>query len=318
MRVYQRKHKRVKPFMQITKNRLLLFVAATMFAATTNAQAQHSAQAKIVGTLSDARLAESSGVAASRGFAGFVWTHNDSGDVARVFLLNARGQTALVVNLSGAVAIDYEDVAVAGIGDKAWVYIGDIGDNNARRNAIMVYRFAESQVARSALSSTRLDARAPQIAVAPQKMTLRYPDGAHDAETLMATPDGSLIVVTKTRDTSTIFKTPRPFAADATQTLVQVGQFRFGAEGWPTRLTSGGDLSSDGKCVVIRTYSAAYEWILPHGANAWRDVWKRAPRIWSLPVQQQGEAICYALDNRSWFLSSEGKSSSLWRVWPGK
>ncbi|HVF85276.1 MAG TPA: hypothetical protein VM821_04795, partial [Abditibacteriaceae bacterium] len=181
-----------------------------------------------------------------------------------------------------------------------------------------IYRFSESQVARSALSSTRLNSQAPQIDIAPQRMMLRYPDGAHDAETLMATPDGSLIIVTKTRDVSTIFKTPRPFAADTTQTLVQVGQFRFGAEGWPTRLTSGGDLSADGKRIVIRTYSAAYEWILPRGANAWRDVWKQKPRVRSLPAQQQGEAICYALDSRSWLLSSEGKNSLLWRIWPGE
>lgn len=304
--------------MQTNKSRLSAFAAAITFAAATAtcAQTQVLAQSKIVGALSDARIAESSGVAASRRFPGFIWTHNDSGDVARVFLLNARGQTAAVVNLSGANARDYEDIAVAGNGDKAQVYVGDIGDNKSRRDTLTVYRFAESQVARDALSSTRLNAQASQIAVVPQTMTLRYPDGAHDAETLIATLDGSLVIVTKTREVSTIFKTPHPFSANSTQTLVQIGQFRFGAEGWPTRLTTGGDLSADGKRVVIRTYSSAYEWTLPLGATAWRDVWKSSPRIYSLPVQQQGEGICYALDNRSWFLSSEGAKSPLWQVWP--
>lgn len=312
------KRHRVKQFMSIFKNCLLAFVVATMFAATTNAQAQVLARSKVVGTLSDERVTESSGIAASRRFAGFLWTHNDSGDAARVFLLNARGQTAMVVNLSGAGAIDPEDMAIAGSGDKAQVYVGDIGDNSSRRDAITILRFSESQIARGALSSTRSDAQAPQISVTPQKTTLRYPDGAHDAETLMATPDGSLIIVTKALGVSTVFKTPRPFAANSTQTLVQIGQFRFGAEGFPTRLTSGGDLSADGKRVVIRTYSAAYEWTLPRGANAWRDVWKTKPRIWSLPPQQQGEAICYAPDGRSWFLSSEGNRAPLLQAWPGE
>ncbi len=274
------------------------------------------AQSKIVGTLSDTRLTESSGVAASRRFPGFLWTHNDSGDTPRIFLLNPQGQTVLVVNFDGATAIDYEDIDVAGKGDGAQVYVGDIGDNNSKRNSIAVYRFAESSLPKNLISSTRTDVNAPQITLTPQKMTLRYPDGAHDAETLIANANGSLIIVTKTLGVSTIFQTPQEFAANATQTLVPVAHFQFGGVGYFTRLATGGDLSPDEKRFVIRTYSAAYEWTLPKGENTWRNVWKSAPRVWSLPTQPQGEGIGYALDGRSWFLTSEGKSSALWQVWP--
>ena len=275
--------------------------------------------AKIVGTLSDARLDESSGLAASRRFAGMLWTHNDSGDSARVFLLNARGQTVLVVNFNGANARDYEDIAVAGKGKNAQVYVGDIGDNKSKRDSIDIYRFAESAispnaVSPNAISSTRTNERAPQVDLTPQKMTLRYPDGAHDAETLIATADGFLIIVTKTSGVATIFKTPRPFSANATQTLVEVGRKQFGGIGVFTRLATGGDLSSDEKRVVVRTYSASYEWTLPTGKNKWREVWNQSPRVSALPVQPQGEGICYALDNRSWFLSSEEKNSALWQM----
>lgn len=306
------------------------------------------AQSKVVGKLSDARLDESSGLAASRRFAGFLWTHNDSGDKPRVFLLNAKGQTVFVVSFDKAQAHDYEDSAVAGKGDAAQVYVGDIGDNKSRRDDIQVYRFAENVLpksvvdsnktssaihsqtpnrngsieAKSATSSTRSDlqtaADAPQTTLTPQKMTLRYPDGAHDAETLMATADGFLIVVTKTVGVSQIFKTARPFAPDTTQTLVEVGRFQFGARGIFTRLTTGGDLSADEKQLVVRTYSAAYQWSLPSGKNAWRDVWKRAPEVWSLPSQPQGESICWALDGRSWFIGSEKENSQLWQIVPQK
>ena len=282
----------------------------------TAAQAQTSDTSKVVGTLSDARLTESSGVAASRRFAGMLWTHNDSGDSSRVFLLNAQGQTVLVVNFQGAQAIDLEDSAVAGKGASAQVYVGDIGDNKEKRDSVEIYRFAESAVSPSAISSTRIDANAPQISLTPQKMTLRYPDGAHDAETLIATAAGFLIVATKTRGVSTIFKTAHPFEANTTQTLVAVARFQFGGSGLFTRLTTGGDLSADEKRVVIRTYSAAYEWVLPQTKNAWREVWKTTPRITVLPVQPQGESICYALDGRSWFLSSEGTGSALWQMRP--
>lgn len=308
-------------------------------------------EVKIVGVISDKRIAESSGLAASRRFAGSWWTHNDSGDTARVFLLDSRGKTRLVVNLSGAQAVDCEDIAVVGSQQNAQLYLGDIGDNNSKRDSIEIYRFAEAQIpqdvfapktpssnlnaaaqkatAQKAISSTRLNA-APEIALKPQKMTLRYTDGAHNAETLIALPDGTLVIVTKTTGISQIWKTARPFATDTTQTLVKMGEFAFGAEGRFTRLTTGGDLSSDGKRVLIRTYSAAYEWTLPVKKNAmaqnvntknvsktaWRDVWKSAPRVWSLPMQPQGEAIAYALDGKSWFLSSEGADSQLMQVRP--
>ncbi len=270
--------------------------------------------AKIVGTLSDARLLESSGLAASRRFPNFFWTHNDSGDSPRLFLLNARGQTVLVVHLKGANAVDWEDIAVAGSKENAQVYIGDIGDNKSRRASIVVYRFAEAQVPLNAISSTRTDADAPEIEVVAGKMTLRYPDGAHDAETLIATRSGSLILVTKTRGVSQIFQTPRVFADATTQVLSEIGRFSFGGAGIFTQMTTGGDLSADEKRVVVRTYSSAYEWVLPVEKNAWREVWKSAPRVVDLPVQPQGEAICYALDGRSWRLSSEGAASSLWQV----
>lgn len=276
-------------------------------------------RAKTVGTISDARIIESSGIAASRRFPDFLWTHNDSGDSPRVFLLNARGETVLVVNLKGANAVDWEDLAVARNGENAQVYVGDIGDNARKRNEIVVYRFAESAISKNAISSTRIDAAAPQIEIAPQKMTLRYPDGARDCETLMATRDGFLILVSKDSNGSTIYKTTRAFAPDTTQTLAIVGRFRFGTEGVFTRLATGGDLSADEKRVVVRTYSSAYEWKLPQtknatSANAWRDVWKQTPRVVDLPAQQQGEAICWALNGRSWLLSGEGANSSLWQV----
>ncbi len=216
--------------------------------------------------LSDERINESSGLAASRRHPGFLWTHNDSGDGPRLFLVGTagqkRGQTAAIVTLQGAPARDWEDMAVAGTGRSAWVYAGDIGDNGQVRSDITVFRFREPALP--------LKDNAPDLVLPYERLTLRYPDGAHDAETLLATPDGHLLIVTKNADVSLVFMTPRPFVADATQTLERIGQVRLEGEGWPGRLITGGDLSPDRTRLVLRTYTAAHEWRLntPPGASA--------------------------------------------------
>ena len=131
-----------------------------------------------VGTVTTPAATELSGLALSR--SGTLWTHNDSGDGPRVLALDRRGRLEREVALTGAEAIDWEDIAVRG----RTVYVGDIGDNLAARPNVTVYRFAEPP--------------AGVTSVAAQRIDLRYADGAHDAETLLVDPrTGSIAVVTK-------------------------------------------------------------------------------------------------------------------------
>lgn len=280
--------------------------------------------------LRDARIDECSGLAASRRFVDCVWTHNDSGDQARVFLIGTRGakcgKTLATVGLKGAHASDWEDIATVGTGKSAFVYAGDIGDNLKSRDSIQIHRFAEAAlpaVARVRDMSTHAADKASdssrnsemEITLPSQHMTLRYPDGAHDAETLVALPDNRLIVVTKDIKGSLIFITPRAFASDATQTLERIGALRFESGSFFGRLVTGGDLSPDGARLILRTYTDAFEWRLPprffniaswSATKAkWREVWRQSPRAWVLPQTRQGEAICYDWDARRLWISSE-------------
>ena len=256
----------------------------------------------------DAQINESSGVAASRRFAKNVWTHNDSGDSARVFLLDENGATRQIVSLVNAQAIDWEDMAVAGDANNAQVYVGDIGDNERKRASIQIYRFAESEVR---TSRTRTTGNATQIVA--QKMTLRYPDGARDAETLIATGRGEIIIVAKEVGVCRIYKTAKPFADNTTQTLVLIGSFQFAGDNFFARLPTGGDLNAREDRVLVRTYAHAYEWKLSRkdGVIDWRNVWKTAPQRFVLPTTKQGEAICYNANGTHWIVSSEGENAPL-------
>ena len=100
-----------------------------------------------LGRIDDPGLTELSGLAASRRHPGLFYAHNDSGDVARVYVLDASGSVVGRIALTGAAHVDYEDIAVGPSPDgEPWVHVGDVGDNAARdgrgtpRDAIAVYR----------------------------------------------------------------------------------------------------------------------------------------------------------------------------------
>jgi len=283
----------------------VLRACVMLLVALTVSRAEAADNARQLCELSDARISESSGLSASRRYPGHLWTHNDSGNSARLFLINLDGQTVATVNLEGASKIDWEDMAVAGTGQDAWVYVGDIGDNSKARPNIVVYRFREPE----------LNVTAPPVTLSVpwEKMTLTYPDGANNAETLLATGDGHLIVITKNVGPSQVFKTTEPFAANTLQTLASIGQYNFCAADLRSCLATGGDLSPDGTHLVVRSYTDAYEWTLPAGI-LWTEIWSIAPQITLLPVTKQGESICYSADGEHLYMTSEQLPTPLWEL----
>jgi hypothetical protein len=68
--------------------------------------------------------------------------------------------------------------------------------------------------------------------------------------------------------------------------------------------------------VVVRTYSDAYEWEVPDG-DLLRALTLTAPRTRTpLPPTAQGEAVGYAADSRTLWVSSEGKNGPVHRLLP--
>lgn len=258
---------------------------------------------ELVCELQDTRIDESSGLAASRKYSehDLLWTHNDSGGNPELFLVNLQGETVATVLLQDAKNLDWEDIAIA----NGFVYIGDIGDNWRRRGEIVIYRIPEPQLDPQKLGQT--------LEVACERMVLKYPDGAADCETLLATASGHLILVSKNGGASRFYRTPAPFENDTTQLLEKCGEYSFtGATAW-SYLTTGGDLHPDESRFVVRTYTHAYEWELPENQK-WKDISWSSPRQWELPESKQGEAICYSADGQKYFLSSEGVPAPIWRL----
>jgi len=252
----------------------------------------------------EAALNEVSGLAVVRSKPELLWMHNDSGDTARMFAVNRSGKIAVTVNLQGASAFDWEDCAAQG----DWVYAGDIGDNLKIRSDMQIYRFKEPEIDASK-TEVQLDLKGKQW----QMMTLTWPDGARNCESLVVTPDGRLLLVSKEESgLSGFYVWDKPFKDKSSASLRKIGSFQFGMAGMFTKLATGADFSPDGKKLVVTTYSDLYEFPLsrPFDFASLRLV----PVKSVLPPQKQCEAVCYSLDGKTIFVTSEGKNQAVWEV----
>ena len=171
---------------------------------------------------------ETSGIAASRRANGVWWLHNDSGDSARVFAVGNDGRDLGEYALTGAAAVDWEDIAV-GPGPAAgvsYVYLADIGDNARSRTAVQVYRVPEPLV-------DTFGTPGPPLALGGvENLTFTYPDGPHDAEALLVDPStGQLFVITKDLNggVARVFRAPAGLGAGSTTVLTPVATVSLGA-----------------------------------------------------------------------------------------
>jgi hypothetical protein len=242
-----------------------------------------------IGTLQGDDLRELSGIAASRTHRGVFWTHNDSGDTPRIFAIDRTGARRATIAVDVPQAIDWEDIAIAG----TTIYVGDIGDNTSSRASVVVYRIAEPP-----LTVTH---------VAADILELHYPDGAHDAETLMVDPIGrQLVIVTKVLDgRSGVYTTPLA----APGTLTKVATLSLGG----LQLATAGDISVRGDAVVVRTYHRVFLWART-GAEPLAATLTRAPCRMRAPLERQGEALALLPGRAAYVTSSEGVGAPIHQV----
>ncbi|MBW1685940.1 MAG: hypothetical protein JRS35_12865, partial [Deltaproteobacteria bacterium] len=214
-----------------------------------------------VGTVSNPSVIEASGLAASRQNPGVLWVHNDSGNAVELFAIGDDGRALATYRPTGIRNRDWEDLAI-GPGPAAgvdYLFIGDIGDNKAKRRSITVYRIPEPVV-----SGGGAIPLAGGVA-----LEMVYPDGAHNAEVLLSDPrTGDLYIVTKNRanGVSGIYRYPFPHAAGSKVVLERVASHTFRGNTFERRAT-GGDISADGSEVVVRTYTRAYLWARAPGST---------------------------------------------------
>ena len=228
--------------------------------------------------IADDRVTESSGLAVSRTHPGLAYTVNDSGDEARVLVLSMRdGSVVGETHLVGATADDFEALSPASDGR---LLVGDIGDNDAERDSVEVYVLPEPSPG--------------EHEVRPRTVSLTYPGGPRDAETLVAV--GQTVYVVSKELVGGVYAAPVLGSTRDSFTMRRVAAA-------PSIVTDGA-LLPDGD-VVLRGYYRGYLVKLPR----WR-----VRTSFRLPPVEQGETVASFVHGRAVLTGSEGSDSPVYRV----
>jgi hypothetical protein len=246
----------------------------------------------VAGKLESADLREASGIAASKCQPDVFWVQNDSGDQALIYAIDSKGKHLGAWKVAGANNRDWEDIATVKNGDRCYVLVGEIGDNERKHERIAVFRVEEPTVTpENAASSSKEPLTTAEAAVS----YINYPNERHDAEALLAHPtSGEVYLVTKSNNSPSHIYKFKPRFEGETQALERVGEVAVPAI--PNGSVTGGDISSDGKRLILCDYFAGYELALPEGSKDFDDVWKVRPVRVDLGKRELGEAVAYSAD----------------------
>jgi hypothetical protein len=229
-------------------------------------------------TIKDPRITSSSGLVAD-GQAKVYWTVNRSPAAGVVFGLDPHGSVKGTLDFR-AKPKDIEAVAMSG----SRLFVADIGDKTAKRAFVTVYFFDNPQPSTTGRT------------VFYHAYDFAYPDGPHDAQTLLVNSKSRLFIVTKGNKAG-IYAAPSTPSRQVVNKLRRVGSA-------PSYVTDGTFLP-DQRRIALRTYVS----VVVIDANSHKMLARAAT-----PAQPQGESITVSLDRRSLVVGSEGKASKVYSM----
>jgi hypothetical protein len=195
---------------------------------------------RLIGHIENPRITESSGVVASRKYPGVFWTHNDGGGPKRqvLYAMTREGKSLAAFPVTEVLLQDWEDIA---IDDKGHLFIGDIGNNDAKRRELAIYRIDEP------------DPKHGMGAIHPKRAwSLRFAGKPFDCESLFVWKDDGYVVskVFKNEDAQ-IFRFPLKSSSEPI-TLELVATTKIDSP------VTGADISPDGRLLALVAKSGAF------------------------------------------------------------
>jgi hypothetical protein len=247
-------------------------------------------EARQTGVMSERSLDESSGIAASRAHPGVLWTIEDSGNPAELHAIDTTGAVLGSWRVQGARNRDWEAVSLGPCGERTCIYIADTGDNAERLASVVLYRVVEP---------ARLEGGQLEV---ERALSIEYPGGARDVESLTVLPTGDALLVSKGRDRpAEVYLVPAAAwrgSAAVARSLGPLGLPEAGIAG----LVTDAALGRDGRTLVVRTYVSLHFFRLDRtGTPA---PIPEAPACGILGLELQGEGVTW-LDDETLALASE-------------
>jgi len=195
---------------------------------------------RLLAYIRDPRIKESSGVVASRRYADVLWTHNDGGGPKKqvLYAIDPEGNTRASFPVIGVTLHDWEDLAIDSAGH---LYIGDIGNNDSKRDTLAVYEIDEP------------NPQAGAGVVSPKgAWKLKFPEAPFDCESLFVWKDqGYVISKVFDKARAQIFRFPLKDANEPL-TLELVATTKIESP------VTGADISTDGTLLGLVAKNGAY------------------------------------------------------------
>jgi len=242
------------------------------------------------GIIQNQELQEASGLVASRQNPGLFWVINDSGNEAKLFLINNKAETIHTYELENCENNDWEDLAIYydKVSGKHKLIIGDIGDNFSSREDIKIIILDEPSFV------DQKDSLMNNYNI----YSFNYKDGARDAETIIYDPISSkLLIISKREENVGLYEVPDNYSETETKELLHIINLPF------NNLTSG-DITIDGNEVLLKTYDAIYFWQRNIDERI-QDVLSKDHQSVDYKIEPQGESICWDINGEGFYTLSE-------------
>ena len=259
---------------------------------------------KQIAILADEAINESSGIVRSHTNPNCFWTHNDSGDKPRLFLVNRDGKSVARVGLSKAKAIDWEDIAIHISGDDAHLIVGDVGGNTQSRKHVTLYILREPKLTVDDLKS---DVTLDLSVDFEVELAVTFPRGVTNYESIAVDhSSNTILIVEKGNFSGRVFTVPIPAIPDQPQVMV-VEAKQVGVA--PVPMATACDISADGRSLIIISYSIGFLFRREVSAageiESWKTALEREPAVFSLGKLRQTEGVCFSEDEKFIFVTSE-------------
>lgn len=245
-----------------------------------------------ISELTNKRLKEISGLAASIENPGMFWVHNDRGNDPEIYLINTDLDIKLTVTLAGVENRDWEDITIGPGPDsiKNYVYIGDIGDNDAAYPYKYIYRFPEPTLASS-----------NQISISDfDTIVFRLEDGVKDTESLFIDPRSrSFYLISKREEPVWVYELEYPQIKGDTIIALKKLSLSF------KEIVAADCFSATGD-ILIKNYEHIYYWANRNNEDV-ITLLGRTPSEVPYEKEPQGEAITWATDGSGFYTLSETK-----------
>lgn len=230
---------------------------------------------------------EASGIADSKKNPGNLWVEEDSGNPPELTLLSHSGTIQKKIYIKGAQNRDWEDLVIGNgpIPGENYIYLAETGDNNANYTNYAIYRFIEPSQSADTVFTW-------------DKLKFQYPDGPHDAETILTDNEtNDIYIITKRDSLSRVYKFSYPQNTSNITTVSFVGEMRVSG-------ICSAAISPDGKELLTKNYTNIYYWKRAVGESI-PSALKRIPVTLGYVLEPQGEAICFKNNNSAFYTLSE-------------